>query len=71
MKDEYDFSTATRGKFYKTDSEYLIPVYLDQEVQAVLLERASQDGATLNDVANDLIRIALAITATEKTRAAE
>jgi hypothetical protein len=49
----------------------LIPVYLDQEVQAVLLERASQDGATLNDVANDLIRIALAITATEKTRAAE
>lgn len=29
MKEEYDFSNAERGKFYRPDAQLNIPVYLD------------------------------------------
>jgi hypothetical protein len=34
MKDEYDFSAAARGKFYRSDGELIPPVHLDPEVLA-------------------------------------
>jgi hypothetical protein len=34
MKDEYDFSDAEQGKFYRPIEELDIPIYLDDEVKA-------------------------------------
>ena len=34
MKKEYDFSKAVRGKFYRKDAKIILPVYLEQDVQA-------------------------------------
>lgn len=32
MKDEYDFSKGERGKFYKPNARFHVPVYLDDTV---------------------------------------
>lgn len=34
MKDEYNFSGAARGKFYRPDAQMIPPVRLDPEVLA-------------------------------------
>jgi hypothetical protein len=51
MKDEYDFSNAERGKFYRPGAQLIPPVHLDPEVLSYLSARAdalekSLDGAT-------------------------
>ena len=40
MKDEFDLSKGTRGKFYRKDAVLDLPVYLDPEVRGYLTERA-------------------------------
>lgn len=37
MKNEYDFSKGARGKFYRSDANLNLPIYLDADV--VLIER--------------------------------
>ena len=45
MKPEYDFSRAQRGRhFAGTDAAFHIPAYLDQDVQAFLMEKAATKG---------------------------
>ncbi len=39
MKKEYDFSGAERGKFYRPDARLNLPIYLDEDMGAALLER--------------------------------
>jgi len=56
MKDEYDFSKAERGKFYRPDAEVRIPIYLDAEVERYLTERAADKGIPLGDMVNGLLR---------------
>ena len=57
MKPEYDFSRAERGKHYAgADAVLHIPVYLEQEVQAFLIERAAIQGVSLDRLVNDLLR---------------
>lgn len=57
MKPEYDFSRAERGKHYAgADAVFHIPVYLDQEVQAFLIERAANKGVPLDRLVNDLLK---------------
>jgi hypothetical protein len=42
MRPEYDFSRAQRGRhFAGTDAAFHIPVYLEQDVQAFLMEKAA------------------------------
>jgi hypothetical protein len=41
MKDEYDFSNAERGKFFREGARLVPPVHLDPEVLDYLSERAS------------------------------
>ena len=56
MKKQYDFSTATRGKFYHPDARVNLPVYLEEEVRqfvAVIAERKNSD---VNEVVNALLR---------------
>ena len=32
MKKEYDFSKGERGKFYRPDAEFNLPIYLEPEI---------------------------------------
>ena len=39
MKDEYDFSGAEQGKFYRPVEELDIPIYLDPEVKEFFIQK--------------------------------
>ena len=56
MKDQYDFSKAERGKFYRPDARLNLPVYLDEEVLAFVQGIAEKREADLSAVVNQLIR---------------
>jgi hypothetical protein len=56
MKDEYDFSNAERGKFYRTDATLLPPVHLEPDVLAFLSARAQARGISLSELVNALLR---------------
>jgi hypothetical protein len=44
MKDEYDFSNAERGKFFRKGARLVPPIHLDPEVLDYLAARASTRG---------------------------
>ena len=56
MKEEYDFSTGERGKFYREDSQFNLPVYLDEEVRAYLQERARLKGVDFSELVNEMLK---------------
>lgn len=56
MKAEYDFSNAERGKFFKENATFNLPVYLDDEVQSYLQKHARSKGVELAILVNDLLR---------------
>jgi len=56
MKDEYDFSKADRGKFFRRDAQLIPPLHLDPEVLSYLAERAQARGTSLNELVNALLR---------------
>jgi hypothetical protein len=56
MKDHYDFSKGERGKFYRPDAVFRLPVYLDDAVQTYLAARADAKGIELSDLVNDLLK---------------
>lgn len=56
MKDEYDFSTAARGKFFRKGARLVPPVHLEPEVLAYLSDLAVTQGTSLNDLVNTLLK---------------
>ena len=48
MKDEYDFSNAERGRFFRQDALLVPPVHLDPDVLAFLSARAQARGVPLS-----------------------
>ncbi|WPL12671.1 hypothetical protein [Thiorhodovibrio litoralis] len=58
MKDEYDFSGAEQGKFYRPIEEFDIPIYLDKEVKEFFINTLQFKGQqlSLNQVINSLIK---------------
>ena len=56
MKQEYDFSEGERGKFYRPDIKFNIPIYLDEEVIAFIENIANKRDTDFSSVANQLIR---------------
>jgi hypothetical protein len=56
MKDEYDFSNAERGKFFREGTRLVPPVHLDPDVLDYLAERASARGISLSALVNTLLR---------------
>ncbi len=56
MPAEIDFSTATRGKFFKPGAMMKLPVYLEAEVQAYLANRAKAKGIDIAQLVNDLLK---------------
>ena len=55
-KDEYDFSRAERGRFFRQDAALVPPVHLDPEVIAFLTARAQARGMSLNELVNELLK---------------
>jgi len=56
MKDEYDFSNAERGKFFREGARLVPPVHLDPEVLDYLSQRAAARGISLSSLVNTLLR---------------
>jgi hypothetical protein len=56
MKDEYDFSKAERGRFFRPDATLAPPVHLDPDVLAFLSARAESRGISLNELVNALLK---------------
>ncbi len=58
MKDEYDFSNAEQGKFYRPIEELDVPIYLDKEVKAFFMQKIKTKGQafSLNQVVNALLK---------------
>lgn len=56
MKDEYDFSTAERGKFFQTGARLVPPVHLEPDVLSYLSDLAVAQGTSLNDLVNTLLK---------------
>ena len=56
MRQEYDFSKAERGKFFRPDAKLNLPVYLDEEVQAFVQAIAAKQEKDLSSVVNQLLR---------------
>lgn len=56
MKDEYDFTGAERGRLCRKDAELVPPLHLDSDVLQYLAARAQAQGASLNDLVNQLLR---------------
>ena len=58
MKDEYDFTNAEQGRFYRPLEELDIPIYLDKEVKKFFLEnlRDKNSRFSLNEIINSVIK---------------
>ncbi|MEA3545417.1 MAG: hypothetical protein U9R69_09405 [Thermodesulfobacteriota bacterium] len=58
MKEEYDFTNAEQGKFYRPIEELDIPIYLDAEVKNFFLAniKNKQSDFSLSDTVNSLIK---------------
>lgn len=56
MKDQYDFSKGERGRSYRPDAVFRLPVYLDEAVEIYLAKKAKAKGIELSDLVNELLK---------------
>lgn len=56
MQDEYDFSSADRGKFHRKDAELQLPIYLDPQVREYFAARAKAKGIEIDQLVNELLK---------------
>ena len=56
MKQEYDFSNAERGKFFRDNAKLNLPVYLDEDVRTYLQERATSKGVEVAQLVNEMLK---------------
>jgi len=58
MRNEYDFSDAEQGKFYRPIEELEIPIYLDKEVREFFMENLKVKGRefSLTKMINALLK---------------
>jgi len=56
MKREYDFSKSKRGKFYRPDTKYNLPVYLDTDVRRFVEDLAKSKRCDVSTVVNRMLK---------------
>ncbi len=56
MKKEYDFSKGERGKFYRPDAEFNLPIYLDPDVAEFVRKYAKKKKIDAQSLVNKLLR---------------
>lgn len=55
MENEYDFSKAEQGKFYRPIEELDIPVYLDKKVRNFFNKKAREKNVELREIINAIL----------------
>lgn len=55
MENEYDFSNAEQGKFYRPIEELEIPVYLDKKVRNFFNKKAVEKNVELEQIINAIL----------------
>ncbi len=55
MENEYDFSKAEQGKFYRPIEELEIPVYLDKKVRNFFNKKALEKNVELGQIINAIL----------------
>lgn len=66
MNRQYNFKGGKRGKFYQPKAVLQMPVYLEERVQAYLVQSADKKGVSLSELVNDLLKKEIAIIETLK-----
>lgn len=61
MKESYDFSQGQRGRFYHSDAEFELPIYLESDLIAFLQNIADAKNTDIQTIANDWIRKNIAL----------
>ncbi len=56
MKREYDFSKAKRGKFYRPDAKFNLPIYLDSDVRRFVEGVARKKRCDVSSVVNRMLK---------------
>jgi len=56
MKEQYDFSSGERGKFYSSEAVFSFPVYLEPDVEAFLGKLAEEEGIDVQQLVNEWLR---------------
>lgn len=56
MKEHYDFRNGVRGKFYKPDAVFRLPVYLDKDLERELSTKAEERCIDLSVLVNELLK---------------
>ena len=56
MPAEIDFSKGVRGKFYRPGLRLRLPIYLDDETQRYLADRAQAKGVDVGALVNQLLK---------------
>ena len=66
MKKEYDFSRGVRGKFFKPQAKFNIPIYLDDKVQQFVERIAQRKRTDVSSVVNRLLQSDMALVESAK-----
>lgn len=56
MPAEIDFSGGVRGKFYRPNLHLRLPIYLDDDTQRYLADRAQAKGLDVSALVNQLLK---------------
>lgn len=56
MRKEYDFSQGERGKFFKKNAKFNLPVYLEDDIIDYIENIARKRKADVSSVVNQLLR---------------
>jgi hypothetical protein len=56
MKEEYDFTDAEQGKFYRPMEELEIPIYIDKNIQKVIVSVADKNNKSISELVNTLLK---------------
>lgn len=56
MKKHYDFSKAVKGKFYVSETDANLPIYLDAKNRKFFHEQAIKLGTSPADLVNKVLR---------------
>ena len=56
MKAKYDFSKGERGKFYRADAVFQLPIYLEKDVDEFMRHLADATGKDVGELVNELLR---------------
>ena len=56
MKKEYDFTNAEQGKFYRPMEQLEIPVYIDKNIQKVIVSVADKSNKSISELVKTLLK---------------